>query len=740
MRIRVLAVALLLVSVLANALPLRAEEGMWLPDTVSKLPLAKMRKMGFALKPEDVFSTTGVSLKDAIVITDGGTGEFVSPDGLMLTNHHVAFDGIASASSPEKDYLTNGFTARSRGEEIPAKGYDCKVLVEAREVTSEVLSGVKDTMSPDERLAAIEAKRKELVEAAQKAGGVQAQVSEMLNGLSYYLYAYVVYKDVRIVYAPPKNIGFFGGDDDNFDWPRHTGDFTFMRVYTGPDGKPAEYSEKNIPYHPKKFLTISTAGYKEGDFVMIMGYPGRTTRYREASNIALSYEVQLPFLVEVLNDQIELLREESRKDKKTELELASQIFGLSNTWKNFEGSVKGLRRAKLLEKRRAEEAEFTKYLEAHPDMKAKYGDVIPQLDKMNNRIRKNFYSDRLIQALSGVGLPQIPVLSVATLAVGNALDKGKPAAERFPRFSDPAVNAFKAQIKELVAARNPELDAKGLRMLFQIASQLPESEKLPLFENLFGKKTGAARKEAEAAFAQQIVNHPNLKSVEGLNQLFGLNADQLRTMNDPVINMVMEVVKELPEIDRRTQNITAQLGKLRPLYIEGMAKFRNTILYPDANRTLRFTYGEVKGYKPFDGARYDYFTTLGGVLDKDTGKEPFDVPAQLKDLAARKDFGTWADPKSNEMQVAFLSTTDITGGNSGSPILNGRGEMLGLAFDGNYEGLGSDYVFNPELTRTINVDIRYVLFLAEKMGGASYLFKELQFAGKAAAASTGRKK
>src|SRR5437870_10865944 len=348
--------------------PVLGDEGMFLPDTLNQLPLKKLAQRGLKIPITDIYNPNGPSIKDAVVIVDGGTGEFLSPEGLFLTNHHVAFDALVAASDPAKDYATNGYFAKSRSEELPAKSYTVSITQELKDVTADVLSGVTDTMSQQEHAAAIGAKTRALETAnAKPAEGVTANVLPLNEGLSYYLFTYLVLRDVRIVYAPPKNIGFFGGDPDNFEWPRHDGDFTFMRVYAGPDGKPAEYAANNVPFKPKKFLSISMGGVKENEFVMVMGYPGSTRRYRESYSVAYNQDVAMPFLIDVFNKQIEELQNVGKTNRELQIKLQSRIFEISNTLKDLEGSVIAMRREGIVDKKRAEEAALAKWINENPD-------------------------------------------------------------------------------------------------------------------------------------------------------------------------------------------------------------------------------------------------------------------------------------------------------------------------------------------------------------------------------------
>src|SRR5215471_13256324 len=396
-----LAVVLLVFCLLISPLSSFADEGMWLPDSINKLPLAEMKKRGFELKPEDVYSLTKPSLKDAVVqISIGGTGSFVSPDGLILTNHHVAFGAVTRASTSEKDYINKGFLAKSRAEEIRAQGYSIKITQDYKDVSAEVFSAIKPEMSPEERANAIVAKRQEMEKAnGREKDGVVAQVIEASGGYQYFLYTYLELKDVRLVYAPPRSIGYYGGDDDNFEWPRHCGDFAFLRAYAGPDGNPAEFNKDNVPFKPKKFLPINAAGIKEGDFAMVMGYPGATYRLRESYSVEYRQNIQLPDQITALRSQIEALTKLGEKDPQMKIRLAERIFSLSNTLKDFEGTVAGLKRMDVVARKRAEESDMKKWLDASGSAKAKYGEALPQLESLYRDLTSNSLKQNALDGL-----------------------------------------------------------------------------------------------------------------------------------------------------------------------------------------------------------------------------------------------------------------------------------------------------------------------------------------------------
>jgi hypothetical protein len=697
------------------------DEGMFLPDTLNDLPIKKLQQMGLKIPLTDIYNPNGPSIKDAVVIVDGGTGEFLSPEGLLLTNHHVAFDALVSASDPTKDYATNGYLAKNHGEELPAKEYTVQITQDLKDVTSEVLSGVTDTMSAQARSAAIGAKIRSIQTAnAKPDDGITAQVQPLNEGLSYYLFTYLKLRDVRIVYAPPKNIGFFGGDPDNFEWPRHDGDFTFMRVYVGADGKPAEYSASNVPYKPKKFLSISMGGIKENDFVMVMGYPGSTKRYRESYSIAYNQDVFMPLFANLFHAQIDALQEEGKGNRDLQIKLQSRIFDIANTLKDFEGSVIALRREGVVEQRRKDEAEFTRWVNANPDRQKKYGEVLPILQKAYEELAKTQPRDTLVAQIAGID----DTFDVAGVITAVAADKEKPQSQRNASLPLVAMQV-RAAVPGVLAERMPGFERRVLAFLLREVADLPAGQKIDPIEKRFGNLTGNARVRAEEEFARSIAESKNFSSAQAMNALFDMSAAQLRDLHDPLIDLASDLDGLGSEADARTRTFNATVARGRPLLFSGMTEMRANKPYPDANRTLRFTYGEVKGYVPHDAAVYQPFTNLSGVIEKDTGREPFDAPERLKQLYRAHDFGPYATPDGQNVPVDFLSTTDIIGGNSGSPIMNGRGEQVGIVFDGNYEGLGNDFFYNDAKDRAISVDIRYVLFIADKFGGAGYLLKEL---------------
>ena len=699
------------------------DEGMFLPDTLSQLPLAKLKQRGLKIPITDIYNPSGPSIKDAIVRvgfgSGYGTGEFVSADGLVLTNHHVAFDGLVAASDAAKDYGTLGYLAKNRSEELPLTGYTITMTQDLKDVTAEVLAGVSDATPRAERAASIQSKSIALETAnSKRAEGVTATVMAMNEGLTYYLFITQVLRDVRVVYAPPKNIGFFGGDPDNFEWPRHVGDFTFLRAYAAPDGKPSDYASSNVPYKPKKFLSLSMGGVKDNEFVMVMGYPGSTRRYRESYSVAYNQDVFIPFSVEMQQKQIEVLTIMGRSNPSMRVKLQSVIFGISNELKNNDGSVLAMRRAGIVDQKRAQEVAFTKWISENPERQKKYGEVLPSLAKAYEELQKTQPRDRIVQEIASLS----DVFEIAGFVSTFAASKEKPEAERNPNLALIAARA-RAALPEILAGRNPTLEREMLTFFLRKAAELPPSQKIEAIEKRFGSLKDEARIRAEEDFARAIVDNKNFATPEAFAALFDKTPAQLKELNEPLLDFAADIAALFAETQPRTRDFNAIVARWRPLLIQGMTEMRGTKPYPDANATLRFTYGDVKGYVPKDAAIYQPFTHLSGVVEKDTGSEPFDVPAKLKQLFRARDFGIYAE--GQDVPVNFISTTDIIGGNSGSPILNGRGEQIGIVFDGNYEGLGNDFFYDPPKNRTISVDIRYVLFLTEKFGGAGYLLKEM---------------
>ncbi len=702
-----------------------ADEGMWPLDALKQLPWDKMTAQGLKLSPEDIYNPKGVSLADAIIQVGGGTGSFVSANGLIITNHHVAFGAIQRQSSAEQDFIRNGFLAKTFSDEIPAKGYTARLCIGFEDVTLKVLKGITDKMSYSERNDLIEKNSQALVKKAEKDDYIRANVANMLSGTKYYLFTYFVIKDVRLVYAPPRSIGEYGGDIDNWMWPRHTGDFSFLRAYVGPDGKPADYSDQNVPYKPKKYLKISLDGINKDDFTMVIGYPGNTLRYRSSYSVDVWQNEIYPAQIDFSETSIKALEELSGDDRDLQIKYASRIKGLNNGLKYTQGMMAGLKRTRLLEKKQKQEAEFSKFLQQNPVLDKKYGHVLPEIAKVYTELWTYNHKQTALGNLFGSS----QLLNGANFIHRWSIEKQKKEKDREPGFSDRNIERTKKQLEIGRDQIDISSDKKLLTIMIDKAADLPEEQKIEAIQKFIGTKTGKERKEAANKFVEDIFSRTIFTDFDKAMELFDKSEAEINQLNDPLIQFAAELQKENKAIQDRYDAFAGAVYKLRPQLIQGMYEWKKGSLYPDANGTIRFTYGYVKGYQPRDAVKYNWITTLKGVIEKDTGEEPFDNPKALIDLFNNKNFGQYFDQNINGVPVNFLHTTDITGGNSGSPVLNGKGEIIGLVFDGNYEAMTSDFVYDPDLTRSISVDIRYVLFITEKLGKAANVMKELGIVG-----------
>ncbi len=700
--------------------PASAEEGMWLVHALNQTPFEKWQKQGLALDEKELYNPKGVDVCDAVVKLGGGTGSFVSPEGLIVTNHHVAFGALQRSSSVKADYINDGFLAPTRADEIPALGYDAYVLEDAKDVTKKVLGAVKEKMTDKERHDAIETVSKELVAEAEKGKDVFTEVTAAYDGAQYFLYTYFKIKDVRTVYAPPASIGVYGGEVDNWMWPRHTGDFSFLRAYVGPDGKSAAYSPDNVAYRPKKYLPFSTAPIKDGDFTMVIGYPGSTRRYRDSHSIDFYVNTYYPTTIARSADIIAILQEESDRDRASAIKLAATIRGLENSYKNNQGMLEGLLRFDLLQTKRDYERTLKGYLASHPDLAKTYGGLFDALAAQ--------YSDYL-----GFVVQYTTLTSMSTLCVapGSARTLYKWSAEREKKDMDRDegyMDRDEADVRrrlELADLRYDEdADKRVLAYFIQALADLP-GERLAGVEAICGNLEGKELQQAIVTAVDAMYASTKVPDKESRMKMFGMSKRELVALKDPLIAFIAELEVDREKFQARTEAFEGARSKLRPELLELRTAYAGAALYPDANRTMRVSVGRIKGYSPRDAVTYDYITTLDGVVQKNTGEDPFDAPEKLLELFKARDFGGYVDQRTNDVPVCFLSTDDITGGSSGSPILNGKGSIIGLVFDGNYEAISADFQFIPALQRAIHVDSRYILFVVDKFSGAKELLEEL---------------
>ena len=656
-----------------GASQVRADEGMWLPSEILK-KIKDIQSQGFKLSAEDIYSVNKSSLKDAVVRFGGGcTGELISPEGLLITNHHCGFGQIQSHSSVEHDYLRDGFWAMSRAEELPNPGLSVSFLEYMEDVTDQVMKGIKPKMTEEKRNEVIAKNTKKIEEKAVIGGkGLRANVRPIYYGNQYFLFVYKVYTDVRLVGAPPSSIGKFGGDTDNWMWPRHTGDFSLFRVYAGEDNEPAEYSENNVPLRPKKFFKVNARGIKEGDFTMVYGFPGTTREYLFSEAVKYTALTSNPHKIALRTLRLDIQKEEMNKDQAVRIQYASKNAGVANAWKKWQGEAKGILKMKAIENKQAFEAKFEQWAVGKPE----YEGLVKRFKELYAQIEElSLVQDYQTEALNAVEL------------IGFA-GRGQRGAERF--YKDYYMPIDKASFIALYKAYN---------------KNIADQYKSPYFKEQL-QKFGSMEAWADALFTEQ----PNMEMAA---EIYKNTNDWFKTNYAPTL---MAVNKELALLYRS--------------YMKGQMEYHAAVgsgklFYPDANSTLRVTYGKVKGYKPADAIYYTPVSSLDGIIEKDNPAiYDYNIPQKLRDLHAAKDYGQWEVDGS--VPVAFIATNHTSGGNSGSPVLDAEGNLIGVNFDRVWEGTMSDVVYDPEICRNISLDIRFALFVIDKLAGAGHLLQEME--------------
>lgn len=692
-----------------------AQEGMWLLNQIDNLDLGNK---GLKISTSEIYTKDSPALYQAIVQLGGGTASFVSPEGLLVTNHHVAYTALQRASTKDHDYITDGYLARTRQDEIKAAGYQARLLIEMRDVTNEIYSAVSGITDPVLMNTKINQKIAEMRE--QVKGGkedIDVRIADMFNGKQYFLFKYKVIKDIRIVYSPPLSIGNYGGETDNWMWPRHTGDFSFMRAYVAPDGTGREYNTENVPYKPAMWLKVAKDGLSEGDFTFIMGFPGQTTRYRTSNSIEWNQNKNYPFSIKNFKEIIALADEKTKNDKEGQIRVANLVKGLANAMKNFEGKVAGMKKTNFLQKRIEFEKEFMNWVNADASRKQKYGDIFSIDNELYAKLAKTKDHDNIFGVLQGLGSTQ---LGLANNIYFVKKELEKPAAERQPGIDETTIDNFVQGMDNNYLGYYEPFDKALLERALRMASNLPADQRITGLEYIFSNKSKSIEDFVNEAFRTSKLNDP-----EYAKKICKMSLKEIEALNDPFMRMAAGMYPESEQITKDGQEFNGRVQDVRKRFIDGLFEWKGSGMYPDANGTMRFTWGNIKGYKPADAVTYYCFTTLKGVVEKNTGEEPFNAPDELVKLWQNKDFGKWMDPKLNDVPVAFTHQCDITGGNSGSPVMNAKGEIIGLAFDGNYEAMIGDWQFDYELQRTISVDIRYVLFITEKIGKADFILKEM---------------
>jgi hypothetical protein len=717
MRRRLIVLAL----VVFAAVPSFADEGMWLLDQIPELA-PTLKAMGMQLDPKEIWDPkTNSGVASAVPWLGGCSSSFVSTDGLIVTNHHCAFGAIQMNSTPEHDYITTGFLAADRSEELPYRAGRVSVFKGYEDVTKAVASAIKPGMEPEARAKAIELREKELVAACEK-DGLRCRVAEMFGGGSYYLFRQLELRDVRLVYAPPRSIGEYGGEVDNWVWPRHTGDYSFMRAYIGPDGRPADYSPNNVPFRPDRWLSLAREPLKDGDFAFILGYPGRTMRYRTAASVAEDTEFYYPQRIELLKELIAITEEESKRGKDVEIKLASQLKGFYNSVKNNTGMLEGLMKSDLAGRKRAEEAKLTGWMNADPARKARFGNVLPAMERAQTKRNATRQRDFL---LFWMPVPRSSsLLAAASIIERWSYERTKPDLERKAGYQARDERTLRQRLFNMQRNLDLPSERKVFAYLLRRAANLPVGQRITAADNALGA-TGKTGDEAIGALLEKLYTGTKLADEKTRLAMFDMDHKALMAAGDLMVALAAALRQDTATEEQTTQRFEGEMVTLAPRHIEALAAWKHAPLYPDANSTLRLTYGSVKGYSPRDGVYYKPFTTHHGVVEKETGQEPFASPERL--LAAEKAGadGTYGDQRLGDVPACFLTDNDITGGNSGSPVMNGKGELVGLAFDGNYEAIDSDFQFNPALSRTISVDIRYVLWCMDYVDKAHALMREI---------------
>ncbi len=708
-----------------------ADEGMWIPMFLQKLNYQEMQNKGLELTADQIYSVNKSSIKDAIVRLGGGfcTGEIISPEGLILTNHHCAYDYIQQHSSVENDLLANGFWAKTKKDELPNEDLYVEFLVRMADVTDEVLKNVHPEMNNDQREHTVQDAINKITKREKGDTEYNVVVNSFFEGNEYYMFVYETYYDVRLVGAPPESIGKFGGDTDNWMWPRHTGDFSLFRVYTGPDGKPAPYSPDNIPLKPRHYLPVSLDGVKEGDFSMVYGFPGSTDRYLTSFGVKMALEESNPARVSIRDERLKIIKEDMEADKDIRLKYAAKYAEVSNYWKYFIGQSKGLENLNVYDKKKIQEEEFTAWVNQSKERQKEYGSAL-ELIKEGYQEFEEFNIPQIYIYEAGFG-PEFPLFGYRFSHLKNLLSEESPDKKSIKKLSA----ILRESVEEFYKDYNPSTDQKVFAALMQLYYENVDPKFYPSFFTAveghdqtmspeFFEDFSSEQEGDFVALAEYIFSNSVLVNKEKLMNF--LRKPDLEILeNDPAFKTSESLVSTYRALMNAGISCENKISTGNRLYIKGLREMHpGKKYYPNANSTLRITYGNILGYETKEGNTYQYYTTLKGVIDKEDPSNPeFTVHPKLKELYEKKDYGAYGD--NGDLVVGFLSNTDITGGNSGSPVINANGELIGTAFDGNWEAMSGDIAFEPEFQRTISVDIRYTLFIIDKFAGASHLIDEM---------------
>lgn len=713
---------LLVTLVLVPAISL-AEEGMWRPGQLPGLA-DTLRALDPEVDASALSDLTGHPM-NAVIWLGGCSASFVSPQGLVITNHHCAYGSIQQNSSGERNLLEEGFLAADRAGELPAApGSRVLVTVAVQDVTRSVLAAVPDGAGPRERYQAIEDRQKALVAECERNPGHRCRVAAYSGGLEYELIKQLEIRDVRLVHAPALSIGKYGGDIDNWMWPRHTGDYAFYRAYVGPDGKPADHAEENVPYRPRHHLKVSTRGVETGDLVLVAGYPGSTDRYRLASEVEGVIRWDYPRRIEAFQQWHDIIDREVAGREEKALKYASLQASLNNVIKNYRGMLEGFAKSDILERKRGLEQDLQAWIEAGPASRSGLKTAAADLGKLVAESQSGREASLYYDFLGG----RSSLLRAARRLYRLSRERQKPDQQREPGYQERDMVRIRERLKRIDRTFDPEVDRACWRQFVLNYAKLPAKQRVQAFDDWFGiRSTGLPEPELDRRL-DEMYGQTRLGDLETRISWMKAAPRDFEASRDPFIRMAVSLYDSDMEREERDKELQGRFEQARPRFMEALIAYnqsRGKSVYPDANSTLRVSYGTVKGYSAKDGIRYLPFTTVRGVLEKDTGQEPFNAPvAQLK-LIRGREFGDYYVKALDSVPVNFLSTLDATGGNSGSPTLNGRGELVGLLFDGNWESIVADWDFIPAITRSIHVDIRYALWIMEHLDGAHHLLTEM---------------
>ncbi len=693
----------------------RADEGMWIPSLIGK-NYSEMVRLGLKLSKEDLYSINHSSMKDAIMQFNGGcTAEMISAQGLLLTNHHCGYGAIASLSTVEKNYLDNGFWAHNKMEELPAKNLNVIFLQRIEDVTDEVAMATKGLSGKKlaEKTAAV---YKQIEEEAAQGKKYVANVKEYFNGNQILLLVYKKYTDIRLVGTPPKSLGKFGGDTDNWIWPRHTADFSMFRVYAGKDNEPAEYAADNKPYQPKKFLPVSARGVKEGDYAMIFGYPGRTNRYEVSGGVALAVEEINPSIVHIRDMRLGVMRRHMDADKAVYLKLTSTYASIANYWKYFIGQTEQLKRLHVVEQKQREEARFNEWAQGREN----YDGLVGEYNNIYKAYRP--YAKHVTYYNECFRASALAKLGAGLEPMEKAIQSGNE--DSLKKYTELLKTGRKTVMASFDASTEQELFAETSKMFYK---DVPKAQLPDIYERVIFKKYGnAGGDKTFSDYAKYVFTNTFLLD-DAKFEAFMKKPTVEAIRKDPAAQYSISFVRNFNEYYQpKLDQYNSDKKDMSKWYVRGLMKMnKDRMYYPDANSTMRISYGQVKSYSPQDGVFYDYFTTLDGLERKyKQGDDEFDAPKELMRLQKRRDYGRWADA-DGKLHTCFITNNDITGGNSGSPVINANGELIGAAFDGNWEAMSGDIAFDKKYKRTIVCDARYILFLIDKLGGAQNLIDEM---------------